>query len=67
MKSDRNVRAVIDLLRELAAKEMLEPGREESLRRCLRDLCRARRTHDSSKLWAAVDRAARIFLRASKH
>jgi TorA maturation chaperone TorD len=63
MRNEENVKAIIRLLQTMMTRGTLEQGQAEALRRCLRELCRARRAHDPARLWAAVDQVARVFLR----
>ncbi len=62
-RNEENVKAVIRLLRQMMTKGTLEQGQTEALKKSLKELCRARRARDPAKMWAAVDRTARIFLR----
>jgi len=62
-RNDESLKAIVSLLRERMAEGTLEPGQTQVLAGCISDLCRARRSHDPARIWAAVDRVARAFLR----
>lgn len=62
-RNDENIKAVVNLLQKLAARGTLEMGQAEELKKSLSELRRARRSQKPAKIWAAVDRVARVFLR----
>jgi hypothetical protein len=62
-RNDESLKAIIAYLRARMDKGAKEPGQTQVLARCITDLCRVRRSHDPAKIWAAVDRVARAFLR----
>jgi hypothetical protein len=65
-RNEESLKAVISLLRGAVAEGTLEPGQTQVLARCISDLCRARRSHDPARIWGAVDRVARAFLRLNR-
>ncbi len=60
---DKELKAVISFLQELADLGTLEQGQKESITKEINNLRKAGRSHDPEKLRAAVGRVARIFLR----
>ena len=63
MANEKNLRAVIVLLRTLAANGMVDQGQKEAIERSINNLRRAYRSPDPEKLRKAIDHVARIFLR----
>ena len=63
MASEKNLKAVIVLLRTLAKKGTMELGQKEEIERSIIELRRAYRSPDPAKLRKAIDHVARIFLR----
>jgi len=62
-RNDQSLKAIVALLRDEVAGGTLEPGQKQMLARCISDLRRTRRSHDPARIWDAVDRVARAFLR----
>lgn len=63
MRSEKNLRAVIKLLRRLAANGMMDQGQEKAIEKSINKLRRAYRSHDPVRLWKATDHVVQIFLR----
>jgi hypothetical protein len=61
--TDENLKAVVAILRAMEADGTMEQGQAQALARAIRILRKARRTHDPSKIWKAVDLVARLLLR----
>lgn len=60
---DENLKAVIQVVRQLEAQGTLEPGKRQVLERSIRELSHATKIGDRKALTAAVDKIARCFVR----
>lgn len=64
--SEKNLKAVIEFLNQLAARGDVEQSLKEAMVSGIAKLRQAGRTRDSVKMWKAVDVVARVFLKSKK-
>lgn len=65
-KSDKNLKAVIKFLDEMTTRGELEQSFKRAFVRGIARFRRACRSHDSAKMWEAVNELARVFLKSNK-
>lgn len=63
MSNEKNLTAVIKLLRKMAAAGTMDLGKKKDVEKGIRILRRAYRSADPAKLRKAIDAVSRMFLR----